>query len=256
VLETFAVHAGSAITFAGTPVIGGDVGAGTAITGIYSLTGGKLSATVDPVLLYASVLETHKAAMEYQVNTTTLDVPEIGGLTFTPGTWRAGTISIVAGATVTLDGQGDPNSVFLFQANTTLLAGKGVNIILTNGATAENVVWAVGTTFTGGINTNFEGSILAGTAIVFGANTVIEGSILAGTAITFGADNDVTGSVVAGSAITFDARNDVQGGIVAVTAITFGASNSVTITSSSPTGSPTAAPTGAVLRLLRGSYSM
>jgi hypothetical protein len=48
-------------------------------------------------------------------------LPEIASLTFTPGTWRSGTTSIVAGATAILDGQGDPNSVFLFQSITTML---------------------------------------------------------------------------------------------------------------------------------------
>jgi hypothetical protein len=55
--------------------------------------------------------------------------------------------------------------------------GAGARIILTDGAKAENVSWALGTTLTVGADMVFEGSILAGTAIVFGAGTVVEGSI-------------------------------------------------------------------------------
>ena len=58
-------------------------------------------------------------------------LPEIGSLTFTPGTWLSGTMSIIAGATVPLNGEGDPKSVFLFQSITTML--------MINRAKAKNV---------------------------------------------------------------------------------------------------------------------
>jgi hypothetical protein len=136
--------------------------------------------------------------------------PEIGGSTFTPGTWRSGTITTVAGTTVTLDGQGDRNSKFLFQAATTMNVGASCNIVLINKARVENVVWAVGTTFTSGANVDFKGSIMAGTAVTFGANTVFAGSILALTAVTLGAVNQVNGCIVALTAITFGAKNSVS----------------------------------------------
>jgi hypothetical protein len=42
---------------------------------------------------------------------------EIGGMLFTPGTYRPDNVIITAaGVVITLDGQNDPNSVFLFQA--------------------------------------------------------------------------------------------------------------------------------------------
>jgi hypothetical protein len=229
VLENFAVHAGTAITFAASTIVGGDVGAGTAITGGYTLHEGEVASIVDLTELAADITDVWAAVMAPRDNVTAILIPEIGGVTFTPGTWHLGSISIVADATVTLDGQGDPNSEFLFQADTTMLMGAGAKIILINGAKAENVAWALGTTVTIGADVVFEGSILAGTAIVMGARTVVDGSILAGTATTFGADTVVGGSVVAGSAVTFGTTTVVQGSVVAITAITFGALNSVTV---------------------------
>jgi hypothetical protein len=220
------------------------VGAGGGISGSYDLAEGEVASTVDPTELYDSVIATWAEAMESRENTTTLAVPEIGGLTFTPGTWRSESLIVKAGANVTLDGQGDANARFLFQSNTTMLSGADVNIVLINGAKAENVVWAVGTTFTTGTMNDFKGAILAGTTVTIGADTVVEGSILAGTAITFGADIVIDGSVVAGSAITFGTGNEVHDCVVAVTAITFGAGTSVEhgVDSVSPSNSPTASP--------------
>jgi hypothetical protein len=265
VLGNYAVHAGTALTFAGSTISGGDVGAGTAIAGGYTLTEGEVVNIANLTLLAAGMTEVLDTAMAPRDNVTDILVPEIGGLTFTPGTWYSSTITAGAGATVILDGQGDPNSEFLFQSNTTMLMGAGVKIILINGAKAENVAWALGTTLTVGTDALIEGSILAGTVITFGARTVVEGSILAGDSITFGANTVVEGSVMAGAAITFGDTNDVHGSVVAIAAIVFGASNSVTVPnaspsaassqspSSSPTGSLTADAIGADRRRLRGS---
>jgi hypothetical protein len=93
-------------------------------------------------------------------------------------------MSIVAGATVPLNGEGDPNSVLLFQSFTTML--------MIHGAKAKNVSWGLGTILAAGAGTIFEGSILAGTD---------EGSILTGSSITFKVYTVVEGSVMAGSAL-------------------------------------------------------
>jgi hypothetical protein len=177
------------------------------ITGEYDIVDDILDSTVD---FAPSVDNAWNAAMAPRDYATIIAV-EIGGLTFTPGTRRSGTFNIVAGATVTLDGQGDSNSVFLFQAVSTMVTGAGCNIVLAGGAKQENVLWALGT------------------ALTTGANNVFRGSILAGSAITFGADNEGYGSVVARTAITFGARNKVHGCVVALSAITFVFDNYVTV---------------------------
>jgi hypothetical protein len=75
-------------------------------------------------------------------------------LTLTRGTYTAaaGTFRI-QGGNLTLDAQGDPNSVWLFQMATSLTVGgpgatAPASVILTNGAQAKNVFWQVGSAAT------------------------------------------------------------------------------------------------------------
>ena len=66
----------------------------------------------------------------------------LAGATLTPG------LHTIAGAasntgTVTLDGGGDPNAVFVFQVNGALAMAAGSHVVLTNGARASRVFWQV-----------------------------------------------------------------------------------------------------------------
>ena len=188
--------------------------ADTAITTAYTLVGG--SKVDDAGDFTDSVHSTWHAAMTIRADATVItDVHNMGGQTFTPGTYRSDTINVVASTTVILDGQDDPNSVFLFQAVSTMLTGANCEISLINGAKAENVLWALGTALTTGANNIFKGSILAGSAITIGAGsstalTTVGGDVVAKTAITFGANVAVHGCVVALSEITFGAEDSVS----------------------------------------------
>jgi hypothetical protein len=222
--EGHAVLAGSAITFTGTTISGGDVNKGTAIYGdLTSLVGGELLDTAfDIPLLGATILAYGVAAAAERAGSESFG-PAIGGGIFTAGTWRSGTITMAAGTTVTLDGENDPNSVFLLQAATTMTVGADCTILLINEAKAENVLWSVG-------------------ALTTGARTIMEGNIVASGAMTFGANNEITGSIVAGSAITFGADNDIGSCVISNSAITFGAANSVTVVQDSRALQEAAAP--------------
>jgi hypothetical protein len=79
---------------------------------------------------------------------------ELGNRTLAPGVYKSapGTYAI-QGGDLYLDGQGDPNAIFVFQMATTLLVGgPGAafpqNVILVNGAQAKNVFWQVGSAAT------------------------------------------------------------------------------------------------------------
>jgi hypothetical protein len=174
------VHPGSAITFAASyKIMGGDVdiSPGTSITRAYYIDGGALASADESALFAASVHEEWAAAMAIRQDATDLAV-EMGGGTFTPGTWHSGTITIAAYTPVYLDGQNDPNSVFLFQSDETLVAGTGVKIVLINGAKPENILWVFGTSVAFGAGVGCQGSILAGTAIVFGATNIVHGCVI------------------------------------------------------------------------------
>jgi hypothetical protein len=184
--DTFAVHARTTVTFDGeqTTVYGGDVGVfpGTSITGTHVISLSEQGAGSSEAFA-ASVLVAHSKAM--QESSVPMHI-EIGGLTFTPGTYRSDSaINFAYGTVVTLDGDFQANPKFLFIAGSTLVTAADTSFILINGAKAENVLWALGTAATLGAKSVVEGSILAGTAITFGTKSVLHGCALAQSAVTF-----------------------------------------------------------------------
>ena len=108
----------------------------------------------------------------------TADATVLDGLTLGPGVHRGAALSLAG--TLTLDGGGDPNAVFIFQAATTTLTTAASSVVsLTNGAQACNVFWQVGSSATLGAGSLLRGSILAQTSITVGAGTTIDGRALA-----------------------------------------------------------------------------
>jgi hypothetical protein len=193
VCQNFAVHARTTVTFDGvlSTIYGGDVSVspGTSITGAYAINGGQV--VEDSSAFAESVLTAHAEAMAVHPNEMPMAI-EMGGLTFTPGTYRSGSaINFAYGTTVTLDGLNEPNPVFLFIAGSTLVTAADTTFILKNGAKAENVHWALGTAATLGARSVVEGSILAGTAITFGTKSILHGCALALSAITFESDGSI-----------------------------------------------------------------
>jgi hypothetical protein len=195
VCENYAVHARTTVTFDGAPttIHHGDVSVspGTSITGaFYFIDGGEI--VPDSADFAASVLVAHGDAMaDHGGAEVTMEI-EIGGLTFTPGTYRSDSaINFAHGTVVTLDGGGKPNPEFLFIAGSTLVTAADTYFNLINGAKAENVLWALGTAATLGASSVVEGSIMAGTAITFGTNSELHGCALAQSAVTFESEGSV-----------------------------------------------------------------
>lgn len=106
---------------------------------------------------------------------------ELGNRTLTPGVYKSapGTYAI-QGGDLTLDGQGDPNAIFVFQMGTSLLVGgPGVafpqSIILVNGAQAKNVFWQVGSAAT--INAAGGGTMVGTIIASSGISTSTAGNV-------------------------------------------------------------------------------
>src|ERR1019366_3920693 len=65
----------------------------------------------------------------------------LDGKQFSPGTYSsASTITLGVGQTVTLDGGGNQNAIFVFQAGSAITFGVSSVVKLQNGANARNVV--------------------------------------------------------------------------------------------------------------------
>jgi hypothetical protein len=114
----------------------------------------------------------------------------LGGTTKPAGVYCTASGIGVTG-TLTLDGGGDPNATFVFQAGSSLITAG--NVILINGAQARNVYWQVGSSATIGTSSQWQGNILALTSITLVDDATLLGRALARNgAVSLGTNNIIT----------------------------------------------------------------
>lgn len=122
-------------------------------------------------------------------NTDVSHVPAFGnGETLLPGIYSIGGAASIAG-TLTLNGAGNSNAIFVIKSGGALAAGAATNVILVNGAQAKNVFWLVNGAPSFGANSVMKGIVVASTtgAIAFNASSTLEGRLFTiYGAITFG----------------------------------------------------------------------
>ncbi len=117
-------------------------------------------------------------------------VANLGGTTKAAGVYCTASGIGITGI-LTLDGGGDPNATFVFQAGTTLTTAG--NIVLINGAQAKNVYFQVGSSATLGTASQIQGNILALTSITLVDNATLIGRALARNgAVSLGSNNVIT----------------------------------------------------------------
>lgn len=108
-----------------------------------------------------------------------------------------GAASVLNGDLI-LDGQGNPNSVFIFKINGAFSSGVSARVVLINGASMENVYWQINGAVDLGDSTVFRGTIIAN-----GAISLLESTSLFGKALSIaGAINLHHNTVDIGSAIS------------------------------------------------------
>lgn len=117
-------------------------------------------------------------------------VADLGGTTLPAGVYCTA-IGINVTGTLTLNGGGDPNAVFVFQAGTSLTTAG--DIVLINGAQAKNVYWVVGSSATLGTASQWQGNILALTSITLVDTATLIGRALARNGgVSLGTSNTIT----------------------------------------------------------------
>ncbi len=191
----FAVLAGTTVTNTGPSVISGDVGVspGTAVTGFPP--GQVNNGTIhlgDAVAAGAQAdLTTAYNDAAGRTPATTVANPDLGGTTLAPGVYKVASAMSLTG-TVTLDGQNDPNAVFIFQAGSTLITASSSTVKLIGGAQACNVFWQVGSSATLGTGSNFAGTIMALTSASVQTGATVAGRVLARNGQVSLDDNTIT----------------------------------------------------------------
>lgn len=133
--------------------------------------------------------------------------------TLIPGAYAIGTGALLSG-TLTLNGNGDPNAVFVFTAASSLTTASSSSVILTNKTQACNVFWQVTSSASLGTNSTFVGHLVALSSITATTGATINGSLIARTGTvtldhnTIINDNCAPAAVVAVSAPVQTSRVD------------------------------------------------
>ncbi|MGA8574282.1 MAG: ice-binding family protein [Candidatus Cybelea sp.] len=178
---SFAVLGASTVTSTGLTILNGNLGVspGTSITGfgpgvvnhgaIYA--GGPVAAQGQADL---AVGYNYTVAL---TNPTAIPA-DIGGTTIMPGLYNAPTTLGITG-TVTLDGENNSNSVFIFQIPSTLTTAVRSRVKLIHEANACNVFWQVGSSATLNTASHFRGTIMAAVSISVSSTAQVRGRLLA-----------------------------------------------------------------------------
>lgn len=106
-----------------------------------------------------------------------------------------GASSLTMPTGITLDAQGNPNALFVFISGSTINLASGQSVTLVNGASADNVIWVVGSSLTTVATSNMVGTILATTSITLGGGTLVGRALAVGSgngAVTIAAATVVT----------------------------------------------------------------
>ncbi len=180
----FAIFTGAgAITNDGATVITGDLGSFNSTPTGFPIPGTVVGTiyNVGAPVLTSAFADAGTAFGNYSATGSVLGSPLE---TFnTTGYIYAGTYHTIGAAVLngdfTLDGQGDPNALFVININGALTVGAGFNILLINSASACNVYWQINGDFTLGA-----GSVFRGTIVSDGSITLLAGSSLLGRGIT------------------------------------------------------------------------
>jgi hypothetical protein len=212
---SFAVLAGSTVTNTGPSVISGSVGLdpGSAVTGFPPgiVLAGTTQVANGVALQAKSDLVTAYNDAAGRSSTATVS-GDLAGRTLTSGVYTSASSLGLSGA-LTLDAQGDPNAVFIFQAGSSLIVGSSSQVNLIGGAQACNVYWQVGSSATIGTGAAFVGNILALTSISMTTGATLQGRALARNgAVTLDTNTITSPLCTSGSSSTSTPGTTTPGG--------------------------------------------
>jgi len=197
---SFSVLAGSTVTNTGPTTMFGDLGLspGSSVTGAPHVLG--QSHVDDAVAIGAKNALTTAYNDAASRPTSGSAGTDLAGQTFLPGVRTASSALLLSAGTVTLDAQGDPNAVFIFQVGSKLVTGSNTSVSLINGAQACNVFWQIGSSATLGTGTQFVGTVMAAATITARTAATIHGRLLAQTgAVNLDTNTITTSNCAAGT---------------------------------------------------------
>ena len=197
------------VTNTGATTITGTAGNDVGIAPAASFTGaGSVTMTGGTVHLNDTAAQNAQTSLTAAYTTlsglaTTKPDPgvELGGQTLGAGVYAHGTFGITT--TLTLDGGGDPNAIFVFQSGATLVTADGgaSRVVLINQAQACNVYWTVGSATTLGTSSTFVGHVLSVATITAKNGARVEGQLLSRDAAVTLDTNIITNNACAAAVV-------------------------------------------------------
>jgi hypothetical protein len=177
---SFGVLAGSTVTSTGETTVNGDLGVspGAAVTGTLRVSGMIHAGDPTAAQAQADLTAAFNDAAGRIAGAITV-AGNLGGLTLAPGLYKSASSLEISSGDLTLDAQGDPNAVFIFQMASTFVTTVGRQVILSGGAKAANIYWQVGSSATLGTISVVKGNILASASITLQTGASLEGRALA-----------------------------------------------------------------------------
>jgi Ice-binding-like len=180
--NAFAILAGTGVTNTGPTVVTGDLGVSPG-SSVIGFPPGVVNGTIhraDSAAAQAQ-LDLASAYNNASGQSVTSTIPtELGGTTLPPGVYESDSGAFVITGTLTLDGQGDGDAIFIFRTASTLsTAGGNSQINLIGSAQSCNVSWRVGSSAAIGASTVFRGNVLALSTVTAAAGATVDGRLLA-----------------------------------------------------------------------------
>ena len=178
----YSVLAGTpAVTNTGATTIDRDVGIhpATSVTGFPpGIVGGTIHAGDAAALQAKSDLVA--AYLDAAGRPVTATYAALGGLPpLVAGVYNSGPATLDLTGTLTLDGQNDPSSVWIFQAQSDLVTASTSSVVFVNGGSPCNVFWQITSSAALGSGSTFVGTILALTSVTLANGVTVNGRALA-----------------------------------------------------------------------------
>jgi hypothetical protein len=189
------------VTSSGNTIVNGNLGLwpGTAVTGFPPGKVTGMEHVNDPIAQAAEGdLTTAFNDAAGRSTAPILVAGNLGGQTLGPGLYKSATSLEISSGDLVLDGQGDPNAVFIFQMGSTFTTTSGRQVVLIGGAQSANVFWQVGSSATIGTTSGMKGNILADQSISIETGATLDGRALARNAAVTLQGNALTVPVLAG----------------------------------------------------------
>ncbi len=241
--SNFAIFtAAGAFSNVGASTVTGDVGTGAgAFTGFPPGTlVGQIHAADPTSVIAATDVATAYSNLSATAAGTVIGATLGNGQVLTAGIYSQGAASTLNG-TLTLDGGGNANAMFIIKIGGALSANASSTIVLIGSASACNVYWQVNGAFS-----LAAGSVFTGTVVASGAITLLSGAILNGRALT-------TGGLVSISAATVTIPTGCG---ATAAAITTAPTNSTVTSGGSASFSVVATGTGLTYQWRKGTVNL